>query len=226
MRPSLPTRTVLRRHVSPSRVTNWRVAFRSDYERVGPDIRGNRLLDNSINGLFVRTETPAGNDLQTLQVQARFDDTDIVHVLGENLIIAGTPGGSFLETTAPDVSLVVLNDRVGSLPAGDQYDYKVVFVDIDGGVSIPSVPTALATATSGGVRLSNLASGHGRFCRHGGFTAAVLVAVERTRWSRNWTATQPPFPTSARIVDRRWPIQRPRVSSGHVSMRVWPSIRV
>ncbi|MDG2128404.1 MAG: matrixin family metalloprotease, partial [Fuerstiella sp.] len=32
-------------------------AFTSDYKRVGPDIYGNTLLDNSTNGLFVRVQT-------------------------------------------------------------------------------------------------------------------------------------------------------------------------
>ncbi|NJR20610.1 MAG: hypothetical protein HC777_03630, partial [Hyphomonadaceae bacterium] len=38
-------------------------------QRVGPDVHGNRLLENSINGLFVRTQTPAGNDLERLTAE-------------------------------------------------------------------------------------------------------------------------------------------------------------
>ncbi len=67
--------------------------FTSDYDRVGPDIRGNMLVDNSINGMFVRISTPAGGKLQRLTVTGRWDDTGIVHVVSENLVIAGTPGG-------------------------------------------------------------------------------------------------------------------------------------
>jgi len=75
--------------------------FTSDYTRVGPDIHGNRLvrmdgdqlIQNTINGLFVRIDTPAGADLEKLTVAGRWDDTDIVHVVKENLIIQGTPGG-------------------------------------------------------------------------------------------------------------------------------------
>ena len=33
--------------------------FTSDYERVGPDIHANVILNNSTNGLFIRIETPA-----------------------------------------------------------------------------------------------------------------------------------------------------------------------
>ncbi|MFO0869976.1 MAG: matrixin family metalloprotease, partial [Pirellulales bacterium] len=37
--------------------------FTPDYSRVGPEIHGNRLSDNSYNGLFVSIQTPAGNNL-------------------------------------------------------------------------------------------------------------------------------------------------------------------
>jgi hypothetical protein len=69
------------------------VAFTSDYTRVGPDIYGNALFNNTINGLFIRIKTPAGDALRPMTVSGRFDDTDIVHVLTENLVIQGQPGG-------------------------------------------------------------------------------------------------------------------------------------
>jgi hypothetical protein len=53
------------------------------------------ITDNSINGMFVRIDTPFGSSTNALTVPARWDDTDIVHVLTENLEIRGTPGGSF-----------------------------------------------------------------------------------------------------------------------------------
>ncbi|MEM7311585.1 MAG: hypothetical protein AAF497_00395, partial [Planctomycetota bacterium] len=89
--------------------------FTSDYDRVGPEIHGNRLLNNTINGLFVRITTPAGGDLRELTVSGRWDDTDIVHVVTENLVIRGFAGGAEilpnaqdLETTArTDASLVI-----------------------------------------------------------------------------------------------------------------------
>lgn len=49
--------------------------------------------DNTINGLFVRIRTLAGQPVDTLDVASRFDDTDIVHVIAQNLNIRGTPGG-------------------------------------------------------------------------------------------------------------------------------------
>ncbi len=139
--------------------------FQPDYGRVGPNIRGNTLLQNSINGLFVRVPTLAGNQLQTLDVAARFDDKDITHVLGQNLIIAGTPGGSFRESIAPDLSLVQLQAASGgSLIIGNTYTYKVTFFDRRGAESIPSAATALATVGAGGaVRLTNLPEATGDF---------------------------------------------------------------
>ncbi len=69
------------------------VPFTPDYARVGPDIRGNRIVDNSINGMFVRIQTPAGDSLQRMTVTGRWDDIDVTHVLPENLLIDGQPGG-------------------------------------------------------------------------------------------------------------------------------------
>ncbi len=67
--------------------------FTSDYTRIGPDIHGNRLTDNSINGLFVRINTGAGSVREELTVSGRWDDTDIVHVLAENMTVRGGVGG-------------------------------------------------------------------------------------------------------------------------------------
>jgi hypothetical protein len=67
--------------------------FTSDYDRVGPDVQGNRLLGNSFNGLFVRIDTPAADSLRELTVSGRWDDEDVVHVVSQNLVIASSPGG-------------------------------------------------------------------------------------------------------------------------------------
>lgn len=69
-------------------------SFRADDGRIGPDIHGNFLVGNSTNGLFVRIQTAFGSPAETLDVIARFDDTDITHVLTQNLIINGQPGGT------------------------------------------------------------------------------------------------------------------------------------
>ncbi|MCA9166810.1 MAG: NF038122 family metalloprotease, partial [Planctomycetales bacterium] len=88
------------------------VPFTPDYDRVGPEIRGNRLLNNSINGIFVRIETPAGDKLETMTVSGRWDDTDLVHVVAENLIIDSQPGGPIqladgTVTARPDAQLKI-----------------------------------------------------------------------------------------------------------------------
>ncbi len=59
-------------------------AFTSDYDRVGPDIRRNQLSNNSLNGLFLRVDTPVDGSTRTMTVPGRFDDIDIVHILTEN----------------------------------------------------------------------------------------------------------------------------------------------
>ena len=50
-------------------------AFEPDYQRVGPLIYGNTLVNNSINGVLVRVDTAAGGVREKLNVPARFDDT-------------------------------------------------------------------------------------------------------------------------------------------------------
>lgn len=47
-----------------------------------------------MNGLFVRVNTLAGSPIDYVDVPTRWNDTDIVHLVSENLEIAGTPGGS------------------------------------------------------------------------------------------------------------------------------------
>ncbi|HPM79751.1 MAG TPA: S8 family serine peptidase, partial [Candidatus Anammoximicrobium sp.] len=64
--------------------------------RLGPDIHGNTVTGNSVNGLLVRIRTRNGEPLDKLTVTARFDDDDIVHVIPENLHIVGNPGGPVL----------------------------------------------------------------------------------------------------------------------------------
>ncbi|MDZ4783573.1 MAG: hypothetical protein SGJ19_25275, partial [Planctomycetia bacterium] len=72
--------------------------YTADYDRIGPEIQANRLTDNTINGLFVRIETEglSGEPLDKLTLAGRFDDTDVVHVVSENLKIRGNPGGRLL----------------------------------------------------------------------------------------------------------------------------------
>ena len=71
-------------------------AFLDADGRYGPEVRGNRLLGNTINGLFVRIRTNLGSPIDKLDVPARFKSTDIVYVIQENLILAGGAGGYLL----------------------------------------------------------------------------------------------------------------------------------
>ncbi|MFV1966411.1 MAG: hypothetical protein ACC628_13390 [Pirellulaceae bacterium] len=119
--------------------------FTSDYTRIGPDIFGNIVTDNSLNGLFVRVTTPAGNDQQAMTVSGRWDDTNLPHVLAERLVVEGTPGGAILELDTPAVQLVTLSARDGGQLEDGTYNYRVVFVDDGGNEGAPSGVTSSIT---------------------------------------------------------------------------------
>ena len=144
--------------------------FTSDYARIGPDIHGNFLLENSTNGLFIRIETPTGEDLRPLTVAGRFDDTDVVHVLSENLVIQGSQGEPFLDLSRPAVDLVTFSPvNTGTLVAGT-YSYKVTFVDVNGFEGRPSFPTSSFTVSAASeaaglraIRLNQLPPADGDF---------------------------------------------------------------
>jgi hypothetical protein len=129
--------------------------YSSDVRRVGPAIVGNRLSNNSINGLFVKVSTgQQTTQTESLTVAARFDDTDIVHVLTENLTIAGTPGGAVLNGTSPSTTLVVLAGQSGGSLAAGTYRYRLTFVDAAGNESLVSEATQAYTLGAGEARIS------------------------------------------------------------------------
>ncbi|MEZ6062800.1 MAG: GEVED domain-containing protein [Planctomycetaceae bacterium] len=69
-------------------------SFEDSLNRIGPDIQFNFVNDNTINGLLIRTDAGLGQEgLERLDVPARMDDFDITHILTDNLLISGTPGG-------------------------------------------------------------------------------------------------------------------------------------
>lgn len=82
-------------------------SFSDRLGRIGPDVHGNRLVDNSINGIFVRIRTNLGEPIDRLEETARFDDTDIVHVITENLEIVGNPGGPLGTQARPGGRLAI-----------------------------------------------------------------------------------------------------------------------
>ncbi len=123
-------------------------AFTSDYDRVGPEIHHNSLVNNSLNALFVKVDTPVGDSIRKLTTNARFDDIDIVHVINENLIISGTPGGSIIDTTVPQGSLVALQAAAGGKLLPGTYNYKISFVDAFGYETMASdVSSSVSTGT-------------------------------------------------------------------------------
>ena len=141
--------------------------FTSDYDRVGPEIHGNLLRENSTNGLFLKINTPAGDAQNQLTVSGRFDDTDVVHVLSENLVIAGKSGEPILELDRPPMTVVTLATRSGGQMEPGTYNYKIVFVDANGFEGRPSEATSAITVSAASpnrsVRLDKLPAASGDF---------------------------------------------------------------
>ena len=131
--------------------------FTSDYARIGPEIHDNILFDNTTNGLFVRIQTPSGAALRRLDVSGRMDDTDIVHVITENLDIGGTRGGALLDLSRPPIGLTNAVPANGG-PLAGLYNYKVVFFDANGFEGRPSEASAdvVVSGSQGTVNISNL----------------------------------------------------------------------
>lgn len=177
--------------------------FTPDYDRVGPDIRGNTVTENSINGLFVRIETAAGQNTAAQTVAAKWDDTDIVHVLADTLTVAGTPGGPLFEDTAPLLNTVAItsggNVPGGQLTAGDSYSYRMTFVDANENESIASTATQPFTVPAGdnAIRLANLPSASAGFVGRriyrsddGGVTFRLVAELDRSSTTHVDSAAQ------------------------------------
>jgi VCBS repeat-containing protein len=90
-RPTISHNTI--RRSADAAISADPASFEESLGRVGPDIHGNLIVENSINGLFVRIQTQLGSSIDQIVRPSRWDDTDIVHVLTENLQISATPGG-------------------------------------------------------------------------------------------------------------------------------------
>lgn len=136
-------------------------AFVPDYSRVGPIVYGNTIQSNSINGMFVRIDTVAGEGLKSLSVPARIDDTEIVIVLGENLIINGVPGGPIQEVVGPIVTTLSLTNVAPTIAGGGFaapaiLEYVVTFVDKFGQESLPSAIRNVSVLANRSIRLNNI----------------------------------------------------------------------
>jgi VCBS repeat-containing protein len=140
--------------------------FVADYSRSGPLIYANTFTDNSLNGLFVRVDTDGTGNLRQLEVPARFSNTEVVHVLGENLFVRGNPGGSIVDATLPGLDLVTVTPTTGgagTLAAGS-YQYRLSFVDANGYETQASAATTAAVLTAtGSIALSGLPAASGDF---------------------------------------------------------------
>jgi len=68
-------------------------SFFNSEDRIGPDVYGNLLYNNSLNGFFIRVTSTAGQPPEQLGLSARINHTDITYVLSDNLLIDGNPTG-------------------------------------------------------------------------------------------------------------------------------------
>ena len=136
--------------------------FISDYDRMGPIVHGNQLVNNPTNGLFVRIDTPPGGGLETLEVAARLDDTDVVHVMAENFVLEGVPGGLIQDSQQPDPVVGLIAQPAGLLVPGN-YTYSYTFVDAFGFESPNSEPQTITLAVPSNVQLTDIPVASGKY---------------------------------------------------------------
>ncbi len=92
-----------------------------------------------------------------MTVAGRFDDTDIVHIIPENLTIAGTPGGMLSDIVSPPATIVTLTQQTGGTLTAGVYTYKLTYVDASGNESGASEATqAITVAAGSSIVLQNL----------------------------------------------------------------------
>jgi hypothetical protein len=120
-------------------------SFEETPGRRGPELRGNSLTDNAINGLFVRVRTQFGQPIDTLDVPAVFAARDITYVLTENLLINGGVGG-YLDTTVAAVGDLTTGSAAITGMAGTA-DLAVGMQVAGGGVPAGTTIVAVDSAT-------------------------------------------------------------------------------
>ncbi|QDU25765.1 hypothetical protein ETAA8_08360 [Anatilimnocola aggregata] len=153
---------------SPQYGSTFNSSFNVDYKRVGPEIHGNFLDTNTINGIVIRSTTQSGalnaSSIEEMAVAGRFDDTDIVHVFQENLAMHSAPGGAFVHTalTAPATTLTVAAPVAGTggfATTDTNIEYKIVYVDVNGNEGVASSTIRASgsiTSANSHIRLTNL----------------------------------------------------------------------
>ncbi len=212
---------------SPQFGSTFNTSFNVDYNRVGPEIHGNILLNNTVNALAIRSRTQSGTlnvgALEEMNVAGRFDDTDIVHVIQENLVMHSNPGGALVHTSlsAPGTTLTVATPVAGTggfvtgpantpIPSA-QIEYKIVYVDANGNEGLASNTvrvTGTITTANSHIRLTNLPNvtaslvaqgfvGRRLYRRIGGTGDFVLVEQIPASASSTYTDRNVPLPASA-----------------------------
>ena len=136
-------------------------SFEDSPGRIGPELRGNRLTDNSINGLFIKIDTGFGRPLEHLDVPARLRSTDVVYVLQENLVITGGAGG-YLDADGTGVVVARNSGRLAVDP-GVVVKMQGARIELERGTS------QLIAEGSPGQRVIITALGDNRFGAGGSF---------------------------------------------------------
>ena len=91
-------------------------SFANTEDRVGPDVYGNEIVDNSINGFFIRIQTAPGQPVEQLGLPARIKHSDITYVLASTLVLTGDAGGPSFLPDPNNPGTTIWNPRVaGSL---------------------------------------------------------------------------------------------------------------
>jgi hypothetical protein len=75
-------------------------SFDNSLGRIGPDVHGNTVTSNTLNGFLIRIRVQAGTPIDVLSVPAQLESKDIPYILTQALLISGTPGGA-VNTTFP-----------------------------------------------------------------------------------------------------------------------------
>ena len=143
------------------------------------------VLENTINGLFVHIRTNLGQSIDTLDVSARFHDTDIPYVITSNLEITGETGGPSGTTGResarlqidPGVVVKMLGSRIevgmgANFVAEADQNHRVIFTSIfddtfgsggtfftNGDDQNPTPPRAAAAGDWGGIYFSPTSKG-------------------------------------------------------------------
>ena len=207
---------------SPQFGSTFNTSFNVDYKRVGPEIHGNILTGNTVNAITIRSRTQSGTlnvgALEEMHVAGRFDDTDIVHVIQENLVMHSAPGGALVHSSlsSPGTALSVAAPAAGTggFPAGiqGQLEYKLTYVDEFGNEGLASstirITAGSITPANSFVRLTNLPNitsallaqgfvGRRLYRRIGGTGDFVLVEQIPASASGTYIDRNLPLPASA-----------------------------